>query len=168
MYEAEDVVKIITIGRQFWSTPDKRGIWAAEILWTEEDENPLFDQLKGQKANSNNVSLEVHAVLEGLRRVEELGLPIQLHCVNDSVVKTIDEYAPNWKANAWRNSSDEQPKDLKEWQEIDDFCQSHDVTWVKRKKEEIDHIKEIQYLWEMLERRENELAMERALSRDPY
>lgn len=167
MFERDEVLTIITIGRQFWQHPKKLGIWAAELLWVDDDGQPVFDQLKGQAFGSNHVALEVQAALEGLKRAAEIQATIEVRSVNESVVKTIPEYAPKWKAKGWKKSGGPIAS-LDEWKEIDAICETLQVDWRKRPKEEIDHIDDFERLWKALEERENDYAMKRALARDPY
>lgn len=166
MSESDGAIKVVTIGRKFWSHPQKLGIWAAELLWLD-DEGPRFDQLKDQDSSADNVALEVEAALAGLSRAQELGRPIEIHCVNESVVKTMSEYLPKWKQDGWKRKAGPIAS-LKQWQEIDRICQSHSVEWIKRGKEEIDLIDDYEKLWDALRERENEYAMQRAIARDPY
>lgn len=167
MIDADEPVKIITIGRKFWNHPQKLGIWAAELLWVDSDGLPRFEQIKDQDSSADNVALEVEAALAGLKRAQGLERPIEVHSVNESVVRTISDYLPKWKAEGWRRKSGPIAS-LKQWQRIHEICQSGDVEWVKRRKEQIDLIDDYEKLWEALRERENDYAMQRAIARDPY
>ena len=168
MYDEERQFAIITIGRQFWHDRDKTGIWAAEMLWTDDDGYPQYGQVKGVERGQNNVALEVKAALEGLKQAVGHELPVEVRSVNESVVQTVNIYMPGWKRNGWRKSDKEPPKSLAEWQEIDALCDLLQVTWTKRSPKEIDQIEDFQRLWHELEQRESEFLMKRALERDPY
>lgn len=167
MTEIEDEkLSILTVGRHFGHQPEKPGIWAAELLWVEGG-RPRFDQIKGYVSGSNNVALDVHAVLEGLRRANEIRLPLVVHSVNQTVVDTIPLWVSGWKANGWKKKKGKIAS-LEHWQEIDAICQELQVEWVKRPKEKIDQIEDFERLWTELEERENEYLMKRAMDRDPY
>lgn len=164
-----DTVKITTLGRCFWHDSSRPGIWAAEILWVDDDKmRPIMERLKGKAQGVDHVNLEVKAALEGLRRGVELGRPMVVHAVNQSVVDTIPKRIDGWKANGWRKSDRKPPKSLEEWQEIHAICQNHPVSWAKRQPTEFDTIKDYDDLWQELEDRDNEFWMQRALERDPY
>lgn len=168
MIYSEDTVTITTVGRCFWHDTSRAGIWAAQMLWVDDDETrPIMERLKGTAQGVDHVNLEVKAVLEGLRRGVEIGKSIEVHAVNQSVVDTIGKYIDSWKKNGWRRAGRKPISCLKQWQEIDAICQTHPVSWAKRQPTEIDTIKDYEDLWRALEERDNELWMRRALERDP-
>jgi ribonuclease HI len=162
----DDHLSILTIGRHFRDKPGEPGIWAAELLWVEEG-RPCFDQVKGYANGSNNVALEVRAVLEGLRRAKEIRLPVIMRSVNQTIVDTIPLWVSGWKEKGWKKKKGEIAS-LEQWREIDVICQELEVQWIKRPKEKIDQIDDYERLWAELEERENEHLMKRAMARDPY
>lgn len=169
MTYSEDTVKIITLGRCFWHDSNRPDIWAAEVLWVDDDESrPIMERLKGKMQGVNHVRLEVIAALEGLKRGVEIGKPIEVHAVNQAVVDTIPQFIDRWIANGWRKSDRKPPKNLEEWQEIHSICQDHSVSWAKRKTTDIDHLEDWESLWTMLGDENLESLMQRALERDPY
>jgi ribonuclease HI len=168
MLEDSNQLIIDTVGRWFSRSARKEGIWSAELLWSADDGKPLFDVLKGQRAGTNNIELDVWAVLAGLRAAKDLALPVVVRSVNESVVLTIRDYLPVWKRNGWKNPKGGRPASVEEWKEIDRICEQIEVRWEKRPKGKVDGIKDFEALWSYIEERENELALERALARDPY
>jgi hypothetical protein len=78
------------------------------------------------------------------------------------------DYLPAWKRKGWKNPKGRAPASVEEWKEIDRICEQIDVQWEKRPKGKVDGLEDFEALWNHIEERENELALNRALARDSY
>jgi ribonuclease HI len=172
----DDRVSIKTVSRFFWKARPPYGIWTAGLLWTENGLDAQVDLVEGKLAadvsdsgpEQHNIRGDVLAVLEGLRRAQEVGTCATVYSTNDSVVRTIPEYYDGWRTRKWKSAKGKTPDSLEEWHEISEICQSIDVEWVRRKPGKIDAVADHEEFDRLLKERDNDFWMERAIARDPY
>ena len=116
-----DVVEIYTDGA-CKGNPGPGG-WGA-LLRYKGQEKCLYG---GERETTNN-RMELMAVI---RALEALKRPSRVRITTDSqyVKKGITEWINNWKRNGWKTSAKKPVKNADLWRELDDFAQSHNVSW---------------------------------------
>ena len=86
----------------------------------------------GGEAQTTNNRMELTAVIEALRYVVSLGVPIEAVEVNtDSqyVKQGITLWIHNWKRNGWRTASKAPVKNREYWMVLDELAAKLPVTW---------------------------------------
>ncbi len=81
----------------------------------------------GQKMTTNN-QMELMAAIEGLKILKE-SCEVKLTTDSQYVRKGITEWLHNWKKNGWRTAAKAPVKNADLWQQLDEQCQRHKVTW---------------------------------------
>lgn len=99
------------------------GGWGAVLRFGEHEK-----LLYGGLANTTNNQMELMAAIEGLKALKE---PCVVKLTTDSqyVRKGITEWLKNWKKNGWRTAAKAPVKNAELWQQLDEQCQRHAVSW---------------------------------------
>lgn len=166
------VVTLKSVGRYFSKRLPPVGVWVASLMWYDEEVGlvhlPKIGESETFTETGHNIGADVYAVLVGLQEAAHLGLPVQVHTVNEPVCRTIPEWFDGWEKNGWKTNKGKTPENLEWWREIKEITTSIPVTWHKREKGPIDTVKEYEQLREMLEEQDNDFWMRRAFDRDPW
>lgn len=85
-------------------------------------------ELFGGEATTTNNRMELMAVIEGLRALNQ-ACTVTLHVDSVYVMKGLNEWLPGWKRNGWRTSAKKPVKNVDLWQALDDQVARHDITW---------------------------------------
>jgi ribonuclease HI len=99
------------------------GGWAAIV-----DVSGKRVELTGSTAQTTNNRMELLAVIEGLRSLEE---PSRVNVITDSqyVVNGMKTWIHNWRRKNWRTASGDPVKNRDLWEELDEKARRHRVTW---------------------------------------
>ena len=114
-------VQLITDGA-CKGNPGKGG-WAC-ILRYGEFKRELF----GSSAHTTNNRMELAAVIEGLKRLNER---CSVEIITDSqyVKNGIMQWIKGWKRNGWRSSEKKPVKNQDLWMMLDELVNAHDAKW---------------------------------------
>jgi ribonuclease HI len=114
-------VQLITDGA-CKGNPGKGG-WAC-ILRYGEFKRELF----GSSAHTTNNRMELAAVIEGLKRLNE---QCSVEIITDSqyVKNGIMQWIKGWKRNGWRSSDKKPVKNQDLWMMLDELVNAHDAKW---------------------------------------
>ncbi len=84
--------------------------------------------LYGGSANTTNNQMELMAVIEGLKALNQ---PCQVKITTDSsyVKNGMESWLANWKRNNWKGSNKKPVKNKDLWQQLDAEVSKHQVSW---------------------------------------
>lgn len=99
------------------------GGWACILRYGQ-----LSKELSGAVRHTTNNRMELTAAIEGLRALRE---PCEVEVVTDSeyLKHGITQWIHGWKRNGWRTSAKKQVVNQDLWQELDQLCSQHTVSW---------------------------------------
>lgn len=157
-------VKVITLGS--WNRLAHRGFWSAELIWIDDGDELRYEPIGARSQDSDNIQLDILAILHGLQRAVELGLPAQIFTAVEANALTIPQYFPTWRENGWSRGNKGRPKNLELWQKVGAICETHDVEWFKRPRDRRDGLIEYEELRSFLEDQQNTFWAQRAANRD--
>ena len=85
-------------------------------------------ELCGGEAETTNNRMELMAVIEGLRALDQAS---QVVITTDSqyVKNGITQWIHNWKRNGWKTSAKKPVKNVDLWKRLDASVQKHTVDW---------------------------------------
>lgn len=85
----------------------------------------------GYERYTTNNRMELQAVIEGLRRITELGTDLSVIVRTDSeyVRKGITEWIHRWKKNGWKTSNKKPVKNADLWHELDGLNERLKTSW---------------------------------------
>jgi ribonuclease HI len=88
--------------------------------------------LRGGEANTTNNRMEILAVLEGLRALNQSSR-VEIYSDSQYVLKGINEWLPGWVRNNWKNSQKKPVANADLWQEMLAELDPHEISvhWVK-------------------------------------
>ena len=95
--------------------------------------NDIKKEFSGVNPDTTNNRMEVTAVIEGLKKLKE---PCNVTVYTDSAytMNTFSEgWLENWKVNNWKTANKKPVKNIELWQQLDNLCGIHDITWHKVK-----------------------------------
>ena len=88
--------------------------------------------LRGGTADTTNNRMEIQAVLEGLKILDE---PCDVEIYSDSqyVLNAIKDWMPGWVRKGWKNSQNKTVINVDLWKEMHEILKPHRITcyWVK-------------------------------------
>ncbi len=174
MLGASDPMIVKTVSRFFWKEAPPFGEWTAALIWNDTDSGLSFDAISGRIEDTadnkaHHIRGDVLAVLAALQAAKERQISsVRLLSVNDSVVRTIREYYDGWERRKWLNANRKPIDSLDEWKQIKAICDDINVDWEKRPKEAVDLVEEYQEFRDIIDDRENDFWMQRAIDRDPW
>ncbi len=99
------------------------GGWGAILQWDGHEK-----ELSGGTDMTTNNQMELTAVIKG---IEALNQPVHLHIVTDSkyVMDGVQKWMAGWKQNGWRTASKKPVANKELWQQLDQLCQKHEISW---------------------------------------
>ena len=100
------------------------GGWGVYIL----DGNEQKELFGGNPSTTNN-QMEMQAALEALVYLKDRNEHIELFTDSNIVKKGMTEWMENWKRNNWKNSNKKIVKNKEIWMQLDEACNSLNVTW---------------------------------------
>ena len=100
------------------------GGWGA-LLRSGGHEKELF----GGDAHTTNNQMELTAVIEGLRTLNQ-PCAVTLHVDSTYVMQGVQSWMAGWKRNGWKTKDKKPVKNQELWQALDAEVARHDVTWV--------------------------------------
>ena len=103
------------------------GGWGVLIKYSD-----ISNELKGFQPETTNNRMELIAVIEGLKIIQE-GTDIQLITDSQYVKNGINQWIVNWKNNGWKTASKKPVKNIDLWKELDELVQNYNIEgkWVK-------------------------------------
>ena len=123
-------IKLITDGSCL-GNPGPGG-WAAILRF-----GPKKKELSGNDPNTTNNRMEMTAVLEGLKALNE-PCRILIEIDSEYVKNGITQWMAGWKRNGWKTSAKKPVKNQDLWIALDEALSRHDVEW-KWVKGHADH-----------------------------
>jgi ribonuclease HI len=99
------------------------GGWGV-LLRTGGREREMF----GGEAQTTNNRMELCAVIEGLRALQERSR-VRVYTDSQYVQKGISEWIHNWKRRGWLTSDKKPVKNVDLWKSLDEVARKHDVEW---------------------------------------
>jgi ribonuclease HI len=99
------------------------GGWGVLIKYSK-----ISNELKGFQSKTTNNRMELIAVIEGLKSVEE---DVKIEIITDSkyVKNGINQWIVNWKNNGWKTAAKKPVKNKDLWQALDQATSNHDISW---------------------------------------
>lgn len=104
------------------------GGWGAVLMY-----NGAQKEMSGGVENTTNNQMELLACIKAL---EALKQPCRVDLYSDSayvVNSFLQNWLVNWKLNGWKGANKKPVKNIELWQQLDNLCNIHDVTWHKVK-----------------------------------
>lgn len=104
------------------------GGWGAVLMY-----NGAQKEMSGGVENTTNNQMELLACIKAL---EALKQPCKVDLYSDSAYVVncfLQGWLVNWKLNSWKGANKKPVKNLELWQQLDDLCNVHDITWHKVK-----------------------------------
>ena len=100
------------------------GGWGALII----DGDSRKELYAGNPDTTNN-QMEMQAALEALIYLKDRNEHIELFTDSNIVKKGMTEWMEKWKRNNWKNSNKKIVKNKEIWMQLDEACNSLNVTW---------------------------------------
>ncbi len=96
------------------------------------EENGARRELSGGKSRTTNNQMELQALIEGLKAVEE-GTRVEIVSDSEYVCKGVTSWMKGWIKNGWKNAAKQPVKNQELWQEINALLQTrpHKMSWVR-------------------------------------
>jgi len=85
-------------------------------------------ELFGGEPQTTNNRMELTAVIEGLRSLENR-TRVDVYTDSQYVQKGISEWIHSWKRRGWLTADKKPVKNLDLWKILDEVARDHDVTW---------------------------------------
>lgn len=104
------------------------GGWGAILMYKENKK-----EISGGKKDTTNNIMELTAVIEALRLLK---YPCKVKLYSDSayvVNAFLQNWVINWQKNNWKTSDKKDVKNKELWQELVEFTNMHDITFIKVK-----------------------------------
>lgn len=104
-----------------------KGGWGYVILGTSQKALTNY----GGARNVTNNQMELQAVIEALKELQEVAERAQIRVFTDStyVQKGISEWIKNWKKNGWKTAAKKPVKNEELWRELDHLQSLIEVEW---------------------------------------
>ena len=104
------------------------GGWGAVLMY-----NGAQKEMSGGVENTTNNQMELLACIKALEASKQ---PCRVDLYSDSayvVNSFLQNWLVNWKLNGWKGANKKPVKNIELWQQLDNLCNIHDVTWHKVK-----------------------------------
>lgn len=95
-------------------------------------------ELHGGATGTTNNRMELQAVIEAIRFIDNPEADLRLHSDSQYVIKSLNEYVWGWKFRGWRLSANKEVKNKDLWIELDTLVEAHkdaghpiDFRWVR-------------------------------------
>jgi len=85
-------------------------------------------ELKGVQQQTTNNRMELIAVIEGLKSIQE-NAHIEITTDSMYVNNGINQWIHNWKNNGWKTAAKKPVKNIDLWQELDELVQNYSIEW---------------------------------------
>ena len=85
-------------------------------------------EMFGGEAQTTNNRMELTAVIEGLRSLED-GSTVRVYTDSQYVQKGISEWIHNWKRRGWLTADKKPVKNVDLWKKLDETARAHQVEW---------------------------------------
>jgi ribonuclease HI len=85
-------------------------------------------EMFGGEAQTTNNRMELTAVIEGLRSLED-GAKVRVYTDSQYVQKGISEWIHSWKRRGWLTADRKPVKNVDLWKALDEAARKHDVEW---------------------------------------
>lgn len=79
---------------------------------------------------STNNEMELTAAIKALEKLKQKPRPVRLYSDSQYLIKGMNEWRANWKANGWRTSDRKPVANRELWERLDALASVHDVEWV--------------------------------------
>lgn len=109
------------------------GGWATIVLYKTDDIVLKEEELSGYQDNTTNNQMELTAIIEGLKSLEEI-CNVNIYSDSQYVCNAFNKnWIKNWQTNNWRTSNNKPVKNQLLWQELIRLCDEYRVTfnWIK-------------------------------------
>jgi len=105
-----------------------KGGWGAILIYEGHEK-----ELSGYEEQTTNNRMELKAAIEGLKALK---YPCEVEIYSDStylVNAFQNDWIRSWKMNGWRTSNKDEVRNRDLWEQLDELCNIHNVTWIKVK-----------------------------------
>ena len=85
-------------------------------------------EMFGGEAQTTNNRMELTAVIEGLRSLEQ-GSTVRVYTDSQYVQKGISEWIHSWKRRGWLTADKKPVKNVDLWKTLDETARAHKVEW---------------------------------------
>jgi len=89
----------------------------------------ILNELKGIQQQTTNNRMELIAVIEGLKSIQE-NADIEITTDSMYVNNGINQWIDNWKNNGWKTAAKKPVKNKDLWQELDELVQNYSIKWI--------------------------------------
>ena len=89
----------------------------------------ILNELKGIQQQTTNNRMELIAVIEGLKSIQE-NADIEITTDSMYVKNGINQWIYNWKNNGWKTAAKKPVKNKDLWQELDELVQNYSIKWI--------------------------------------
>ena len=89
----------------------------------------ILNELKGIQQQTTNNRMELIAVIEGLKSIQE-NAHIEITTDSMYVNNGINQWIDNWKNNGWKTAAKKPVKNKDLWQELDELVQNYSIKWL--------------------------------------
>lgn len=115
-----------------WVSQTKRGGWAYLMTRKCNEGNLQRSGLKGRASSTTQQTMELKAVIEAFRRINERQLadrPITVYTSSNYINQGINTWLAGWKAKNWKGANKKPVKNAELWQELDKWNDKFKPTW---------------------------------------
>ncbi len=115
-----------------WVSQTKRGGWAFLMTRRDNENNLQRSGLKGSASATTQQTMELTAVVEAFRRINERQLadrPITVYTSSNYINQGINTWLAGWKTNNWKGANKKTVKNAKLWQELDKWNEEFKPIW---------------------------------------
>jgi len=101
------------------------GGWGALII-----NNSEKKEIYGGENETTNNRMELSAVIEGLKAVDDQACPLTIFTDSTYVLKGMSEWINGWKNNNWISSNKKPVKNKDLWLILDSLASLHKIEWI--------------------------------------
>jgi len=115
-----------------WVSQTKRGGWAFLMTRRDNEKNLQRSGLKGSASATTQQTMELTAVVEAFRRINERQLadrPITVYTSSNYINQGINTWLAGWKTKNWKGANKKPVKNAELWQELDKWNEEFKPTW---------------------------------------
>lgn len=115
-----------------WVSQTKKGGWAFLMTRKDSEGNLQRSRLKGSAKETTQQAMELTAIIEAFRRINERQLadrPIAVYTSSNYINQGISTWLAGWKAKNWKGANKKPVKNAELWQELDKWNEEFKPTW---------------------------------------
>lgn len=115
-----------------WLPQSKEGGWAFLLTRRNNETKVERSSLKGLMKDTTQPAIELLAVCEAFRRINERKLadrPITVCTTSNYINQGINSWLDGWKAKGWKGANKKPIKNIELWQELDKWNQEFSPAW---------------------------------------